>query len=68
VESAALTAQFERLFAAQTAADRAWTVTLTAGALTWTDQQSSYRRDPKASVWRRLQAWFARVFRLDAQL
>jgi putative cardiolipin synthase len=68
VESAALARQLEDIFAEQIAADRAWQVTLVDDELRWSDGTETYGRDPKASAWRRIQAWIARVLHLDAQL
>jgi putative cardiolipin synthase len=68
VESDALTAQLQTLFAAQTAGARAWQLELDAGGMHWSDGSARFDADPEASIAKRLQALLARVFRLDAQL
>jgi putative cardiolipin synthase len=68
VESAVLAEQFAAIFAKQTAGQRAWRVTLADGRLSWTDGQETFDAEPRASAWRRFQAWFARAFNLEAQL
>jgi putative cardiolipin synthase len=68
VENAVLAKQLEALFAAQSAAQRAWAVTLEDGKLRWTDGAEAFGSDPNASAGRRFQAWFARVLRIDSQL
>jgi putative cardiolipin synthase len=68
VESPTLAHQLETIFAKQTAPEHAWQVTLAGGELRWSDGSESFDRDPKASGWRRFQAWFTRILHLDAQL
>lgn len=68
VSSEALAAQLEALFERQTAPAGAWRVTADGRGLSWSDDESRFRRDPIAGIGRRFQAWFARFFRLDAQL
>ena len=68
VEDAALTAQLDGLFATHTSGAHAWEVTLKDGKLDWSDGTENFDSDPKASGWRRLQAWMTRVLHLDAQL
>jgi putative cardiolipin synthase len=68
VEDKALTTQLDEIFAAQTTGAHAWQVTLKDGGLAWTDGKESFSSDPKASGWRRFQAWMTRVLHLDAQL
>ncbi len=68
VEDEVLTRQLEAIFATQTAGPRAWQVTLKGGEMGWSDGEESFDSDPKASGWRRFQAWMARVLHLDAQL
>jgi cardiolipin synthase C len=68
VEDAALAAQLSGIFRLQSAADRAWKVTLDAGELRWNDGGQTLDSEPRASAWRKFQAWFARAFHLDAQL
>lgn len=68
VDDAALTVQLDGIFDAQTAGQHAWQVTLQDGEMTWSDGKESFTSDPKASAWRRLQAWATRILRLDAQL
>jgi putative cardiolipin synthase len=68
VESPALVTQFRAIFEAQTAGTHAWRVTREAGELQWTDDQGVSGRDPQTSFAQRMQAWFARILRIDAQL
>jgi putative cardiolipin synthase len=68
VENAVLARELEALFDAQTTGQHAWRVTLEDGGLQWTDGKERFSRDPKASGWRRFQAWATKVLHLDAQL
>jgi hypothetical protein len=68
VESAILTKQFDGIFATQTGGQHAWQVTLKKSDLVWNDGSETFDSDPKASLGRRFQAWFVRVFNLEAQL
>jgi len=68
VESPALVAQFRAIFEAQTAGSHAWRVTREAGELRWADDQRVTSKEPQTSFAQRMQAWFARVLRIDAQL
>lgn len=68
VDDAALTAQLDGIFEAQTTGQHAWQVTLEDGKMTWSDGKDRFLADPKASAWRRFQAWTTRILRLDAQL
>jgi putative cardiolipin synthase len=68
VEDAALAAQLSEIFRLQSAANRAWKVSLDAGDLRWNDGGETLDSEPSASGWRKFQAWFARAFHLDAQL
>jgi putative cardiolipin synthase len=68
VESVLLAKQFEAIFATQTSGAHAWQVTLANDDLQWSDGSETFDSDPKASLGRRFQAWFARVFNLEAQL
>jgi putative cardiolipin synthase len=68
VDDAALTVQLDGIFEAQTTGQHAWQVTLQGGEMTWSDGEERFTSDPKASAWRRLQAWVTRLLRLDAQL
>ena len=63
-----LTVQLDGIFETQTTGQHAWQVTLKDGEMTWSDGKESYSSDPKASAWRRFQAWMTRVLHLDAQL
>jgi dienelactone hydrolase len=63
-----LAEQFAAIFAKQTEGQRAWRVTLADDELSWTDGQETFDAEPRASAWRRFQAWFARAFNLEAQL
>ena len=68
VENAVLVAQFRRIFETQTAGSRAWRVTREAGELRWADDQGVTSKEPQTTFGQRMQAWFARVLRIDAQL
>jgi len=68
VESPALVTQFRAIFEAQTAGSHAWRVTREAGELRWADDQGVTSKEPQTSFAQRMQAWFARVLRIDAQL
>ena len=68
LDSAALAAEFEALFAEQTTGNRAWSVALVGDELAWTDGSETFDSDPQAGTWRRFQAWFARAFGLESQL
>ena len=68
VESPVLTAQFRSIFEAQIAGSHAWLVSLQAGELRWADDEGVTSKEPETTFAKRMQAWFARVLRLDAQL
>jgi putative cardiolipin synthase len=68
VEDAALTAHLDGIFATQTSGRHAWQVTLKEGKLDWSDGEENFDSDPKASAWRKFQAWMTRALHLDAQL
>lgn len=68
VESPALAAQIEEIFAREVATHRAWRVTLENDGLSWNDGETTLRSEPDASWGRRFQAWLTRVLRLEAQL
>ncbi len=68
VENAALARQLQDLFAHHSSGERAWRVTRDGKDLKWDDGTEQFSSDPKAGMGRRFQAWFARTFRLDAQL
>jgi hypothetical protein len=68
VESAVLTAQFRSIFEAQTAGSRAWKVSLQGGDLRWADDKGVTSKEPETTLAKRMQAWFARILRIDAQL
>ena len=68
VESVALATQFRAIFEAQTSGARAWRVTGRKGNLIWTDDRGASHSEPETTFSRRMQAWFARVLRIDAQL
>jgi len=68
VESPVLTAQFRSIFEAQIAGSHAWHVSLQAGELRWADDQGVTSKEPETTFAKRMQAWFARVLRIDAQL
>ena len=68
VENSALAAQLRAIFETQTAGDRAWRVTREAGELQWADDTGATDKEPQTTFSQRMQAWFARVLRIDAQL
>jgi cardiolipin synthase C len=68
VENTVLAQQLDTIFAHQSAGQRAWRVALKGGKLSWSDGGETFDSDPKASSWRRFQAWITRVLHLDAQL
>ena len=68
VESPALVTQFRAIFEAQIAGSHAWRVTREAGELRWADDAGVTSKEPQTSFGQRMQAWFARVLRIDAQL
>jgi putative cardiolipin synthase len=68
VENETLTHQFRAIFEAQTAGSHAWRVTLEGGELRWADDQGVASKEPQTTFGQRMQAWFARVLRIDAQL
>ena len=68
VESPVLTAQFRSIFESQTSGSHAWKVSLQGGELRWADDQGVTSKEPETTFAQRMQAWFARVLRLDAQL
>ena len=68
VDSPALVTQFRAIFEAQTAGTHAWRVTREAGELRWADDQGVTSKEPQTTFGQRMQAWFARILRIDAQL
>jgi putative cardiolipin synthase len=68
VENAVLVTQFRAIFEAQTAGSRAWRVSREAGELAWSDDSGVTGKEPQTSFSQRMQAWFARLLRIDAQL
>jgi putative cardiolipin synthase len=68
VESPVLARQLEAIFDEQAGPEHAWRVTLVDDKLQWSDGSETFDHDPKASGWRRFQAWAARVLHIDAQL
>lgn len=68
VDDAHLAAQVEGIFDRQTEGSRAWRVTVEKGELQWSDGKTRLDSEPEASFGKKFQAWFARVFHLDAQL
>ena len=68
VEDEMLAKQLDEIFAAQTAGAHAWKVSLNDGGLTWSDGKETLDSEPRASGWRKFQAWLARVLHVDAQL
>jgi putative cardiolipin synthase len=68
VESPELVRQLQAIFEAQTAGNRAWQVTREAGQLQWVDDRGVSKAEPGTSFSQRMQAWFARLLRIEAQL
>lgn len=68
VNDSVLASQFEELFEQHTSSTFAWRVTLANGALSWTDGTETFTSAPRASTWRRFQAWLTRALHLDPQL
>jgi putative cardiolipin synthase len=68
VENPVLVTQFRAIFDTQTQGSHAWRVSREVGALTWTDDLGSSRKEPQTTFSQRMQAWFARLLRIDAQL
>jgi cardiolipin synthase C len=68
VESPVLAAQFRAIFEAQTAGTHAWRVTRENGELQWADDRGASAVEPETTFSKRMQAWFARILRIDAQL
>ncbi|HEX7375110.1 MAG TPA: phospholipase D family protein [Steroidobacteraceae bacterium] len=68
VDSPAIAAQLEAIFAAESSPQRAWRVTLEKHELHWSDGTAKYDETPDASFARKFQAWFGRVFPVSSQL
>jgi putative cardiolipin synthase len=68
VENPVLVTQFRAIFEAQIAGSHAWRVTREAGELRWADDSGVSSKEPQTTFSQRMQAWFARVLRIDAQL
>jgi len=68
VEEPVIAAQLEALFDEESAADRAWSVTLENGKLRWSDGTRTYDSSPEATAGQKFQAWLAKVLPLDSQL
>jgi putative cardiolipin synthase len=68
VEDPLLTAELDGIITRQTTGHYSWHVTIEKGGLRWTDGKETFDSDPKASGWRKFQAWMTRVLHLDAQL
>jgi putative cardiolipin synthase len=68
VEDPLLTAELDAIITRQTTGHYAWQVTIVEGDLSWSDGEETFDSDPKASGWRKFQAWMTRVLHLDAQL
>ena len=69
VENPVLARQLSDIFDLQTGGSRAWHVALDErGKLQWSDGSQVAASDPGTTFSQRFQAWFSRVFRLDAQL
>jgi putative cardiolipin synthase len=69
VEHPVLARQVSEIFDLQTGGARAWQVTLDdRKKLRWNDGTRTFDEDPGTTFSQRFQAWFSRVFHLDAQL
>ncbi len=68
VDSAELAARLEAIFNVQISGAHSWRVTHVNESLSWSDGTESFSRAPQASAWRRIQAWFTRVVRIDPLL
>jgi putative cardiolipin synthase len=68
VEEPTIATQLEAIFDQESAAERAWSVTLDKGKLRWTDGTRTYDSSPEASGGQKFQAWLAKVLPLDSQL
>lgn len=68
VEDETIARELIAIFDKQTRAEHAWKVSVSDGKLSWSDGTATFKSDPEASFSRKIQAWFARTFRLDALL
>lgn len=69
IEHPRIAAEIAELVDLNTAGGRAWRVTLDdKGSLLWSDGSVESRTDPGADVFRKIQAWFARVLPIESQL
>jgi len=68
VDDPVIAAQLEAIFATESSASRAWQVTLQDGVILWSDGTTTHDSAPDASLGRKFQAWFARVFPVSSQL
>ncbi len=68
VEDIDIAVQLDELFKIETLGARAWAVTLKDDRLRWSDGSVVHESAPEASFGRKVQAWLARMLRIDAQL
>jgi putative cardiolipin synthase len=68
VDDSVLASRFDELFKQHTSGAFAWRVTMANGAVSWTDGTETFNSSPRASTWRRFQAWLTRVLHMDPQL
>jgi putative cardiolipin synthase len=68
VENTEIATQLEAIFRADTAGQRAWSVTLVDGKPLWSDGTQTWDHAPDASGWQKFQAWLARVLPVESQL
>jgi len=68
VHNPELASQFDSIFELGTDGASSWCVTLVDGDLLWTDGKETLDRTPRASLWRRFQAWLTHVLPVDPLL
>jgi len=68
VDDPVIASQLEAIFQTESSSARAWQVSLQDGKIQWSDGQTTHDSAPDASMGRRFQAWFARVFPVSSQL
>ncbi len=68
VDDPVIASQLEAIFKTESSSARAWQVTLQDGKIQWNDGTTTHDSAPDASMGRKFQAWFARVFPVSSQL
>ena len=68
VDDPVIASQLEAIFRTESSSARAWQVTLQDGKTQWNDGTTTHDSAPDASMGRKFQAWFARVFPVSSQL